>query len=426
MAKKKIKERMGNLRGKKAISRAVVITVAIVALVLVAAFVTVLVFALRDPAAGGVVSDTGPSYIENNDKAETPNKNHEEPEPEVKEPTFEHADNINIVKLENAETPEFVNPLTGEATTEEIVNQRPVAIMINNIRTAFPQHEVSKADVLYECVAEGGITRLLMVTKDYADLGMTGSIRSSRKYFIDFALNHDALYIHAGGSDEAYENIRNRNIEHLDGVNPDANTGKDVSEGGTVRSFYRDKDRLRTMSYEHTMVTTGQHIIDGLNYMGYRTELKNGFKDPVNIIQSGYKVELDGQPADAVRMSYVQYQITEYIYDYSSETYLRYQYGAEHIDGTNGEQLKFANLLVLVMDQVNSGDSYNHIYVGTTGTGRGYYCTGGKMIEINWSRDNENDPMVITDKDGNVLLMNKGKTMINIISPAVESGMIIE
>lgn len=426
MAKNKIKERTGNLKGKKALSRAVVISIAVVALVLVAAFVTVLVFALRDPGTDVDVSDTGPSYIENNDKAETPNKNHEEPEPEVKEPTFDHADNIKVVKLENAEIPEVVNPLTGEATTEEVANQRPVAIMINNIRAACPQEEVSKADVLYECVAEGGITRLLMVTKDYAALGETGSIRSSRKYFIDFALNHDALYVHAGGSDEAYANIRDRDIEHLDGVNPDPNTGKDVSEGGTVRSFYRDKERLKTMSREHTMMTTGQHIIDGLNYMGYRTELKDGFKDPVNIIQSGYKVELDGQPADAVRMSYIQYQTTEYIYDYNSETYLRYQYGAEHIDGTNGEQLKFANLLVLVMDHQNSGDSYNHMYIGTTGTGRGYYCTGGKMIEINWSRSNENDPMVITDKDGNVLLMNKGKTMINIISPTVESGMIIE
>ncbi|MBQ4054175.1 MAG: DUF3048 domain-containing protein [Clostridia bacterium] len=423
---KNTKRRIGNLKGKKAVSSALIIAIAVVALVLVAAFVTVLVFALGDPGTADPSDTGGPAVIENSDKAETPNKNHDEPEPEVKEPEFAHADNIKIVKLENAEAPEFVNPLTGEATTEEVVNQRPVAIMINNIRVACPQEEVSKADILYECVAEGGITRLLMVTKDYAALGETGSVRSSRKYYIDFALNHDALYVHAGGSDEAYANIRNRDIEHLDGVNPDANTGKDVSEGGAVRSFYRNTDRWYSMGKEHSMMTTGQHIIDGLNYMGYRTELKDGFKDPVNIIQSGFKVELDGQPADAVRMSYVQYQTTEYIYDYNSETYLRYQYGAEHIDGTNGEQLKFANLLVLVMDHANSGDSYGHIYVGTTGSGRGYYCTGGKMIEINWTRANENDPMVITDGDGNVLYMNKGKTMINVISPAVESGMIIE
>ena len=428
MANKKSKGRTGNLNRKKAVSRAVTVAIAAVALVLVAAFVTVLIFALRDPGNDDF-SDTGaPAVIENSDKAETPNKNHDAPEtePVVKEPTFAHADNIKVTKLENAEIPEFINPLTGEATTEEIINQRPVAIMINNIRVACPQQEVSKADVLYECVAEGGITRLLMVTKDYANLGETGSVRSSRKYFIDFALNHDALYVHAGGSEEAYSNIRNRDIEHLDGVNPDSNTGKDVSEGGAVRSFYRNTDRWYSMGKEHSMMTTGQHIIDGLNYMGYRTELKNGFNDPINIIQPGYKVELDGQPADAVRMSYISYQTTEYIYDYNSESYLRYQYGGEHIDGNNGEQLKFANLLVLVMDHANSGDSYNHMYIGTTGSGRGYYCTGGKMIEINWSRANENDPMVITDSEGNVLYMNKGKTMINIISPAVESGMIIE
>ncbi len=329
MAKKTRRERSGNLRGKKALSRTITVMIAVIAMILVAAFVTVLVFALR--GQGTEDSDTGPAALENKDTLDVPMSSNKEPEPEVKLPAFEHADNISVVKLEDAEIPEFVNPLTGEATTEEIINQRPVAIMINNIRAACPQEEVSKADILYECVAEGGITRLLMVTKDYAALGETGSIRSSRKYYIDLALNHDAIYVHAGGSDEAYANIRNRDIEHLDGVNPDPNTGKDVSEGGVVRSFYRDKERMKTMSYEHTMMTTGQHIIDGLNYMGYRTDLKDGFKDPVNIIQPGFKIELDGQAADAVRMSYAPYQITEYIYDSANERYLRYQYGAEHI-----------------------------------------------------------------------------------------------
>ncbi len=424
MAKRTKHERSGNLRGKKALSRTLTVTIAVIAIILVAAFVTMLVFALRGQETDA--SDTGPAALENTDNLDAPMSSNKEPEPEVKLPAFEHADNISVVKLEDAEIPEFVNPLTGEAISEEIVNQRPVAIMINNIRVACPQQEVSKADILYECVAEGGITRLLMVTKDYESLNEVGSIRSSRKYYIDLALNHDAIYVHAGGSEEAYANIRNRDIEHLDGVNPDPNTGIDVSEGGSPRCFYRNTDRWYSMGKEHSMMSTGDLISQGIERMGYRTDLKNGFEDPINIVDPGFKIELDGAPADAIRMSYVPYQTTEYIYDSANERYLRYQYGAEHIDGVTGEQLSFSNVIVLVMDHASSGDSYGHIYINTTGTGRGYYCTGGKMIEINWSRDNENDPMKLTDSEGNELYLNAGKTAINVISPAVESGMIIE
>ncbi len=417
-------KRAGNLRGKKAASRAITITVAIVALLLVAAFATVLIFALRGQETD--VSDTGPAALENKDTYDSPMASKNEPEPEVKEPDFKHADNISVVRLEDAEIPEFVNPLTGEAISKDLIDQRPVAIMINNIRVACPQQEVSKADILYECVAEGGITRLLMVTKDYKSLGEVGSIRSSRKYYIDLALNHDAIYVHAGGSDEAYANIRNRDIEHLDGVNPDPNTGIDVSEGGYPACFYRNTDRWYSMGKEHSMMSTGDHIAQGIERMQYRVSLKSGFNDPINIVDPGFKIELDGAVADAIRMHYVPYQTTEYIYDSANDRYLRYQYGAEHIDGVTGEQLTFSNVIVLVMDHISSGDSYGHIYVTTTGTGRGYYCTGGKMIEINWSRDNENDPMKLTDSEGNELYLNAGKTAINVISPAVESSMVIE
>ncbi len=84
--------------------------------------------------------------------------------------------------------PEFVNKLTGEETTEELAGIRPIAMMINNIKAATPQQGISLADVMYEVLAEGGITRLLCLFTDYASLPETGSIRSSRDYFIDLRI----------------------------------------------------------------------------------------------------------------------------------------------------------------------------------------------------------------------------------------------
>ena len=118
-----------------------------------------------------------------------------------------------------SETVQFVNPLTGLPSDEDLSSKRPVAIMINNLRASLPQVGISNADILYECLVEGGTTRLMAVVMNYEELGVIGSVRSSREYYLDFAANHDAIYVHAGGSTEAYSQIRSRGVNNLDGVN---------------------------------------------------------------------------------------------------------------------------------------------------------------------------------------------------------------
>ena len=411
-----MKKRSHSLKGKKHTSKVLSIVIGIITLLIVAAFAVIIVMAVKDNPAT-VSDDTDALNNSSSDRADSPSKNAAEPEE-----TFDHASEIRTVRVEGEPEAEFVNELTGEAVSEEIAAQRPVAIMINNIRVACPQIGVSNADVMYEVLAEGGITRLLMVTKDYEALDVVGSVRSSREYYLDFTRNHDAIYVHAGGSDEAYADILSRDIEHLDGVNGDAATGINV----TGSCFYRDSDRRYSMGYEHSMMTTGELIAKGISIMGYRTALKTGFEDPINIIKNGYKVELDGADGRYARMTYYTTNSPEYEYDEASGDYLRYQYGhTPHIDGATGEQLAFTNVLILVMDHQQSGDSYGHLFITTTGQGRGYYLTGGKMVEINWSRDNEDEPMELTDSEGYPLLLNKGKTAINIISPEIEDTLVI-
>lgn len=154
------------------------------------------------------------------------------------------------------ETPEdarIYDYLNGKTVTEEERNRRPVAIMINNIKKCLPQDNITAGDMYYECAAEGGITRIMMLTSNYDKLGVVGSVRSSRDYFVDFLANHDAIYVHAGGSEMAYDKILWRGIDNLDGVNM-----------YLPNMFYRDSYRMNNMGYEHSLMTTGENIVAGI------------------------------------------------------------------------------------------------------------------------------------------------------------------
>ena len=115
--------------------------------------------------------------------------------------------------------PAGINPLTGLPMEPEYENDRPVAVMFNNLKAAQPQLGISQADIIYEVPAEGGITRMLGVFQSLEGVGTLGSIRSSRPYYLELALGHDALYVHAGGSPEAYKDIPAWGVDNMDGVN---------------------------------------------------------------------------------------------------------------------------------------------------------------------------------------------------------------
>lgn len=90
--------------------------------------------------------------------------------------------------------------------------------MINNIVYAQPQVGISNADIIYEIPAEGGITRMMAIFSHLYDIESVGSIRSLRPYYLSVALSYDAIVIHAGGSEQAYSDVKTYNADHLDGV----------------------------------------------------------------------------------------------------------------------------------------------------------------------------------------------------------------
>ena len=394
--------------------KTLIIIISATILLLIAAIVVVILVGGRDaglPAADTEETETHDTFV-----AETTDA---EPEPDpvgFPEPTFAHGNAFSFVPKAAGEKPQYLDPYTGLAAAKDLSGTRPVAIMINNIEYAIPQVGISKADILYECLAEGGITRLLMVTRNYEALETVGSIRSSREYYIDLALNHDAVYVHAGGSETAYSQIYSRAIDHLDGVRADARTGKNVS--GAV--FYRDPERLKTMAYEHTLVTTGQRIASGIATMGYRTTTE--VSDPIKPIDWGWKVELSGESATHIKIPYRSNRVSEYEYDAATGKYMRYQFNHQtHIDGATGEQLGFENIFILNLSHRSTGDSAGHLVVTTVGSGEGWYITGGKRIPVKWSKESADTPMTLTDTEGNPVIVNQGKTVINIADNGVYS-----
>lgn len=315
-------------------------------------------------------------------------------------------------KEEDPNEPAFVNPLTGLASDTDWSGKRPAAIMINNIKASCPQVGVSEADIMYECLVEGGFTRLMMVVQDYASLPIIGSIRSSRDYYLDFASDYDAIYVHAGGSPYAYDDIQALGVNNLDGVNMYLPN----------QVFYRDPDRMAIMALEHTLVSSGEKIAYGVKYKKYSTEMAKDFDYPLDFVKYDTTAAFENA-ALHIHIPYSYAHNTDFTYDAENGKYLRYQFGGlEHIDGATGEQLKFDNLIIYFCETGRiTGDASARIDVGTIGEGKGYYATKGTYIPITWKKESYESPTKFFTEDGELLLINRGKTFISVCPTSIAS-----
>ncbi len=302
--------------------------------------------------------------------------------------------------------PDIINPLTGLAAEVDYESRRPLAIMINNIKVATPQEGISYADIMYECIVEGYQTRLMMLVSDYENLPVVGSVRSSREYYLDFAANHNAIYMHAGGSNQAYAEIGTRRVNNLDGVN---------DSGVSYRAFYRDQWRLNNMGYEHSLMTTGEGIVKALDYKKYDTNLKEDFDSPLDFVPYDTVRIPEGGNATYLKVKYSYAHHPYFSYDANDGVYYRWQFnGDKHIDNTAGVQLSFTNVIVLYCPTRQTGDSYGHVDVTTTGEGEGYYLTQGKYEKITWVKTGDDVPVKLYNEAGEALRINRGKTFFQV------------
>lgn len=312
----------------------------------------------------------------------------------------------------------FYSYLTGLECTKEEQRKRPIAVMINNIKPALPNVGTSYADIMYECIVEGGQTRLMMVLSDYENVPVYGSVRSSRDYYIDLAQAHDAIYVHAGGTDMAYVQLRDRQINRLDGVNP-------VNGVTFPNTFYRDAERRKTMALEHTLMATGQGIVSGINQMKYRTTLKDGYNGTFNFYKTLTDMGTNGATANYVCIPYSNGFKPEFFYNADDGKYYRNQYGAPHIDGGNNQQLNFQNVIVIFADYTDLRMANGYLACNLTGTGYGFYISNGKYKIIKWSKDTRDSELRLFNLNNSDLFINQGKTFIGVTSTVYNKSVVI-
>ncbi len=288
--------------------------------------------------------------------------------------------------------------LTGKYISKKTAKQRPFAVIINNIEYAnLHQQGTSKIDVMYEALAEGGITRMLGVYQGTDKIKRLGSVRSARHYFVSFASEWDAIFCHFGQTKYAISKMEELKINNLSGLS---------AIGGVV--YKRDS----TLHAPHNVFTSGSQMLKGAKQLGYSTKI-NEDKMAKHFEFYDTDTDLDGASGTTyINLPFSNYSTCYLKYDKKTKEYKKFEYRTQHKDHKNNKQLSFKNVIIQLVKETNiDRNGYQHLYLHKR-KGEGYYITNGKRMKIKWRKNEEEGTMCYYDTDGNVLTINPGKTYI--------------
>lgn len=293
-----------------------------------------------------------------------------------------------------------VNELTGLPIKDDYINKRPISIMINNIKQAQPLEGVSKADIMYECPVEGGITRILAVFKDPREVSKIGSVRSARPYFITLARGLDAFYMHIGSSTEAQAILKTGVVDDFD-------------LGHHSGMMWRDAERRKTKAIEHTAVTSGERLIAGINKAKKRTTVKSSYSYPQQFGDNSQILNAsDTKAATNIKVTFSSYKNTIFKYDSANKTYRISQYNAPQMDNNAGIQNSKPNVLVIKVKTYEIDAKSGKKAMEFVGSGTGYYISNGKIMDIKWRKSSADTPLVYSTASGENLVMCPGQIYV--------------
>ena len=305
--------------------------------------------------------------------------------------------------IANMEITGNINIFSGLDLSDEVLNSRPVAVMIENSPDSRPQSGLINADIVFEVVDEYGITRYVAVFSSY-DAEIMGPVRSARIYYAEIARSFDPIYSFWGTYPDAYPVIKNMDMDVLD-ANSDAYVPY-------TNSGWRDKSRSNVT--EHTAFMSTMGIKEDADEFGYSLE---GGQSPMNFKLDAVDSERGSITDIIVDFSQNTYRV-DFEYDSGMNKYLKSTAGAPHIDYESKEQLSVNNVIVLITDIDGPIDQYGHMVVRTTGTheiGPAYFFMDGNIVEGSWGRTSIFDPFEFKDMDGNPVLFNRGSTWVCMI-----------
>ena len=303
--------------------------------------------------------------------------------------------------------------LTGEWKDTDIVNRRPIAVMVPNNAPALPQYGLSLASIIYEAPVEGRITRLMPIFEDFDELDKIGPVRSSRDYYIYTALGYEAIYCNWGLARPYVEELINRD------------TVNNIS--AAVEGIYNPSDeafgRVNRGS-DYALEFTGYLFIDGLldavDRQGYRWDYDDAYVPQFTFAADDCRSEQkDAEDATIIRPGGTTsnaggYGVYNPYFEYNEDDqlYYRFQDGNKQIDEYNGDQLSVSNV-VFQYCHGEVRDDHDYLAFGVHGEGDCIIFTNGKAIKGKWYRyDGDNTPAKYYDEDNNEIVVNQGKTWI--------------
>lgn len=296
--------------------------------------------------------------------------------------------------------PGNINLLTGLPTlSDKAVGKRPMAVMINNIKQSLPQYGIGKADIMYEIVTEGGITRMMAIFGDYTKVPSVCSVRSCRYYYPIFAMGYDAVYFCFGGNKTlGYPTLKRLKMDYYDG-----------KTYGTLL-FDRDKNRLGKYAIEHTGYLKGENIPKAMEKDKMRTDLLENKTDTAFKFKDKAS-KVSDKECKNLTVSFSNAYYSTFKYSESKNVYYKWHSGKPHKDSAADKQLSFTNLFILQTDVHLYKD--NKIIELDWKGGDGYYISNGTVVEIKWEKPTEKDYIKYFVKEtGKELEVNPGKSYI--------------
>lgn len=336
--------------------------------------------------------------------------------------------NLNLPKTEAC-------PLNGQMFTksEEAVwvTRRPVAAMIENHADSRPQSGVAKADVVYEAVAEGGITRFLGIFYCGVASGdvQIAPVRSVRIYFLNLASEYGdfPIFMHVGGANNFSGSgdtaSKVRALEYLETIGwriPKGNDFDTTYDSG-FPVFWRNYDRLdHPVATEHTMVASLDAAYQEAAKRGFAAENSKGESWDENFVSWKFIDGKANQNPTAPNISFgfwngkPDYDV-EWKYDSTNNFYLRFNGGKAHLDLETNSQLTASNVIIFFAKEEGPVDRNLHVFYTTTGTGKALVFQNGNAIEGTWSKSSRTARTKFLDKSGKEISLVRGQTWIEIV-----------
>lgn len=310
-------------------------------------------------------------------------------------------------------------PLDGDMHTKKAKAQwelrRPLAVMVENHQESRPQSGLTSADIVYEAVAEGGITRFMAIFLCNLADAQVGPVRSARTYYLDWLGEYDALYAHVGGANTpGPANALGQIIDYK---------VKDLNQFSIgFPTFWRDYQRLgRAVATEHTMYSTTQKLWAIGEKRGWTAKDEMGAGWDAKFVPWKFKEDGVGSTTAKIEAAFWDgqndYKVT-WNYDAACNCYKRKNGGNDHMDLNNNKQLSPKNIVIRFQKESRANDGYEgnvHLLYANKGQGKALIFQDGKVIKGTWSKTNRLAREKFLDEKGKEIEFNKGQIWLQTI-----------